>query len=107
GSFYGTTTQGGYTADKVANQGTIFRITPSGAFTTLVSFEGDFNGFADPDLPYAGLIQGKDGSLYGTSEFGGTSGAGTVFKYAGGKVTVLHSFTEQAGQIFPDGAYPK
>jgi uncharacterized repeat protein (TIGR03803 family) len=107
GSFYGTTTQGGYTADKVANQGTIFKITPRGAFTTLVSFEGDFNGFADPDLPYAGLIQGKDGSLYGTSQFGGTSGAGTVFKYAGGKVTVLHSFTEQAGQIFPDGAYPK
>jgi uncharacterized repeat protein (TIGR03803 family) len=107
GSFYGTTTQGGYTADKVANQGTIFKITPTGAFTTLVSFEGDFNGFTDPDLPYAGLIQGKDGSLYGTSQFGGTSGAGTVFKYAGGKVTVLHSFTEQAGQVFPDGAYPK
>jgi uncharacterized repeat protein (TIGR03803 family) len=107
GNFYGTTTQGGYTANEVANQGTIFKITPGGTFTTLVSFEGDFNGFTDPDLPYAGLIQGKDGSLYGTSQFGGTSGAGTVFKYARGKVTVLHSFTEQAGQVFPDGAYPK
>jgi uncharacterized repeat protein (TIGR03803 family) len=73
----------------------------------LTSFEGDFNGFADPSLPYAGLIQGKDGSFYGTSQFGGTSGAGTVFKYAGGAVTVLHSFPEQTGQFFSDGAYPK
>jgi uncharacterized repeat protein (TIGR03803 family) len=107
GNFYGTTTQGGYTADKVANQGTIFKITPGGVFTTLISFEGDFNGFADPDLPYAGLIQGRDGSFYGTSQFGGTSGAGTVFKYAAGKVTVLHSFPKQSGGFFSDGAYPK
>ncbi len=107
GNFYGTTTQGGYTVDKVANQGTIFKMTPGGAFTTLISFEGDFNGFTDPDLPYAGLIQGKDGSFYGTSQFGGTSGAGTIFKYAGGKVTVLHSFPEQSGGFFSDGAYPK
>lgn len=107
GNFYGTTTEGGFTADKVANQGTIFKITPGGAFTTLISFEGDFNGFADPDQPEAGLIQGKDGSFYGTSQFGGTSGAGTVFKFGGGKVTVLHSFPEQSGGFFSDGAYPK
>jgi uncharacterized repeat protein (TIGR03803 family) len=107
GNFYGTTTQGGYTSDKVANQGTIFEVTPGGFFATLISFEGDFNGFTDPSQPYAGLIQGTDGNFYGTSQFGGTSGAGTVFKFAGGKVTVLHSFVEGTGQVFSDGAYPK
>ena len=107
GNFYGTTTQGGYTTDKVANQGTIFKVTPGGGFTTLISFEGDANGFTDPSQPYAGLIQGTDGSFYGTSQFGGVSGAGTVFRFAGGKVTVLHSFVEGTGQVFSDGAYPK
>ena len=82
GNFYGTTNEGGLTADLVANQGTIFRISPNGAFTTLLSFEGDFNGFTDPSHPYAGLIQGRDGKFYGTTEFGGTSGVGTIFSFS-------------------------
>jgi uncharacterized repeat protein (TIGR03803 family) len=107
GNFYGTTYSGGLTFDKVANQGTIFEVSPGGAFTTLISFEGNFNGFTEPSQPYAGLIQGKDGGFYGTSQFGGTSGSGTIFRFAGGNATVLHSFDEQPGQIFPDGAYPR
>lgn len=107
GNFYGTTNEGGLTADNIANQGTIFRVSPNGAFTTLLSFEGVNNGFTDPAHPYAGLIQGRDGKFYGTSEFGGTSGVGTVFSYSSAAgLKVLHSFPEQAGQVFPDGELP-
>ena len=45
--------------------------------TNLHSFVG---GTADGSLPYAGLVQGSDGNFYGTTEYGGTSGTGTVFR---------------------------
>jgi uncharacterized repeat protein (TIGR03803 family) len=89
-----------------ANQGTIFAVSPSGGFTTLYMFD-NIHGVTDGVHPYAGLIQGKDGSFYGTTAFGGTSNAGTVFKFAGSKTTVLHSFVVQPGQFYPDGAAPE
>ena len=104
GRFYGTTFSGG-DVQAFANQGTIFSVTVSGAYSVVYMFD-NIHGITDGANPYAGLIQGQDGALYGTTQFGGTSNAGAVFRFAGGKTTVLHSFTEQAGQVFPDGAYP-
>jgi uncharacterized repeat protein (TIGR03803 family) len=73
GNFYGTTLLGG------ANEaGTVFKVTPSGTETILHSFAGDSGG----SVPAAGLIQGSDGNLYGTTLVGGASGLGTVFKVA-------------------------
>jgi len=41
----------------------------------------------------AGLVQGSDGNLYGTTEFGGASGKGTVFQVTpAGALTTLVSF---------------
>lgn len=105
GRFYGTTYSGGM-VQNFGNQGTIFAISSSGGFSTVYMFD-NIHGTTDGVNPYAGLIQAKDGSFYGTTKFGGTSGAGTVFKFSGGKTTVLHSFPEQNGQVFPDGAYPE
>ena len=91
GKFYGTTYSGGSVRYGVGNQGTIFSITSSGAFTTLHTFD-DVDAL-DGSSPYAGLTQGKDGSFYGTTYFGGTDGVGTVFRSSRlGVVTVLHSF---------------
>src|SRR5579862_10019393 len=56
GNFYGTTYYGG-----ANDQGTVFKITPSGTLTTLYNFGG-----SDGALPYAGLVQGSDGNFYGT-----------------------------------------
>jgi uncharacterized repeat protein (TIGR03803 family) len=51
--------------------------------------------------PYAALIQGSDGNLYGTTAFGGSGLAGTVFKVTtAGTLTTLHSFN------FSDGSSP-
>src|SRR5205823_1861995 len=60
GNFYGTTEVGG---TNLCGCGTIFRITPSGTYTTLYSFAGGPN---DGYLPFAGLLQGSDGNFYGT-----------------------------------------
>jgi uncharacterized repeat protein (TIGR03803 family) len=88
GNFYGTTNQGG-----AGGNGTIFRITPSGNLTTLVEFSGD--GPANKGAaPLAGLLQGSDGDLYGTTTGGGSLGAGTVFKVTpAGVLTTLVEFT--------------
>src|SRR5207247_1337232 len=52
--------------------------------------------------PYAGLIQGSDGSFYGTTYLGGAADRGTVFKMdAAGTLTTLHSFAGSDG----DGPY--
>jgi uncharacterized repeat protein (TIGR03803 family) len=47
----------------------------------------------DGAFPPAGVIMDASGALYGTTNAGGTSGNGVVFKLVGTKETVLHSFT--------------
>jgi uncharacterized repeat protein (TIGR03803 family) len=94
GSLYGTTYQGGTNGGN----GTIFKLTTNGNFTSLYSFTGTNDG----GNPFAGLVQGSDGNLYGTTFFGGTNGYGTVFKYAtNGTFTTLVSFGNT------NGAYPQ
>jgi len=58
-------------------------------FTTLVSFDGN-NG---QNPAYASLAQGLDGNLFGTTEFGGANGSGTVFEITPtGTLNSLFSF---------------
>src|SRR5262249_44794351 len=55
--------------------GTVFRITTNGAFTSLVTFQGT-NG----SNPFAPLVMGNDGNLYGSTSHGGAGGGGTIFR---------------------------
>ena len=71
GNLYGTTNNAG------RNYGTVFKLTPTGTFTLLHSF-GEFKG--DGGLPVAGLIQARDGRLYGTTQFGGPQNKGVIFR---------------------------
>ncbi len=66
GNFYGITWFGGVNNN---DQGTLFQITPSGALTTLHSFDG-----SDGSGPNGGgtLMQDTNGTLYGTMKQGGT-----------------------------------
>ena len=51
-----------------------------------------------PSSPVAALIQGSDGNFYGTAQYGGGKGAGTVFRMdSSGSVTVLHTFSGDDG----------
>jgi uncharacterized repeat protein (TIGR03803 family) len=97
GNLYGTTVAGGAHED-----GTVFKLTPSGKETALYSFCRQ-SGCTDGVEPYAGLVLDKKGNLYGTTIAGGgglcAEGCGVVFKVTpSGKETTLYSF---AG--YPDG----
>jgi len=104
-NFYGTTLNGGTSTNCGGGCGTVFRITPGGAYTILYSFAGHPT---DGAHPYAGLVQGSDGNFYGTTFDGGTSancdsGCGTVFRVSpSGSYTILYSF----GSYPTDGLGP-
>ncbi len=75
GNFYGSTRFGG-----TKGLGTIFKMTPDGAFTSLAAFSGN-QGVADRGAyPLGALVEHPNGNLYGASSSGGAVGAGTVFK---------------------------
>jgi uncharacterized repeat protein (TIGR03803 family) len=76
GNFYGTTDTGG-----AHLEGTVFKITPAGALTTLYNFCAQA-GCPDGFVLYAGLVQGTDGTFYATTYKGGAHGDGTVFNLA-------------------------
>lgn len=87
GNFYGTTSQGGNTACfSGSGCGTVFKFTPPDTLTTLHEFDS-----SDGATPSSGLIQATNGSLYGTTQLGGTNGFGTVFRMS---VVGLGSFVE-------------
>ena len=65
--------------------------------TTLHSFYCPQSNYhcREGALPSAGLIQGADGDFYGTTQFGGIHGGGTVLRISPrGTLTTLHSFDE-------------
>ncbi len=90
GNLYGTTSSGG----PNNGCGTVFRITTNGVFTSLASFNN-----ASGASPLAPLIQGVDGSLYGTTSVGGTNGGcGTIFQATtNGGFSSLASFSGTNG----------
>jgi len=96
GNFYGTTAIGG----SPGNNGTIYRVSRSGAFATIHSF-----GYASPDgSPNPALTQGKDGYIYGITHYGGTYGLGTIFRFAtSGAYATLFTFDGVHGR-HADGA---
>ncbi|HXA80738.1 MAG TPA: choice-of-anchor tandem repeat GloVer-containing protein, partial [Opitutaceae bacterium] len=96
GNFYGMTYEGGSTYVSINNlgEGTIFRMTPAGALTTLVSFTG-----ANGSYPAANLVQGIDGNFYGTTTEDNVNDDGTVFKMTpAGVLTTLVYFSSTSGQ---------
>ncbi len=100
-TLYGTAGAGG-----TSGNGTVFAVNTDGTgFTNLHSFAGGSDGAN----PYSGLVLSGN-TLYGTTQNGGSSGKGTVFRVNtdGTAYTNLHSFnyddgdTPQAGLILSD-----
>jgi uncharacterized repeat protein (TIGR03803 family) len=88
GNYYGTASTGG-----AYGGGTVFKLTPDGNLTQLVSFL-----FEDGN-PQAGLIVGSDGNLYGTSNGNPSEpdGNATIFRVTpAGQLTTLATFPRAA-----------
>jgi uncharacterized repeat protein (TIGR03803 family) len=95
GNFYGTTTSNRIHGFQF--YGTIFKISPSGVFSTLYMLN-----FNDGFYPHAGLVQATDGNFYGTTWADGVGGNGTLYGIApDGTYTTLVAFDG-----FNDGAHP-
>lgn len=93
GALYGTTSDGG-----AGGTGTVFRLTLSGALTTLHAFgkltapTSAYN--SDGAFPYCALVQGTDGLFYGMTSLGTGGGNGTLFKVsASGVFATVHAFS--------------
>ncbi|MGH9495987.1 MAG: choice-of-anchor tandem repeat GloVer-containing protein, partial [Candidatus Sulfotelmatobacter sp.] len=71
GNLYGTTFLGGSSA-----VGTVFVLTSSGRERVLHSFKGGTDGAS----PASALVRDSKGILYGTTNAGGASDLGTVFR---------------------------
>ncbi|HXS67591.1 MAG TPA: choice-of-anchor tandem repeat GloVer-containing protein [Candidatus Polarisedimenticolia bacterium] len=95
---YGTTIIGG-----TSNLGTVFSMNLDGSgYNALHSFSGPTDGSG----PFAGVLLGSDGKLYGTTLAGGSvSNAGTVFtlKTDGTEFAILHAFGGGTDGKNPEG----
>jgi uncharacterized repeat protein (TIGR03803 family) len=100
GNLYGTMPSGG-----AYSGGTVFKITPSGTFTTIYNFCSQ-SGCSDGKYPLTGLVQTTNGDFYGETFYGGSKsgancvedGCGTVFKITPrGTLTTLYNFCSQSG----------
>jgi len=103
GAVYGVTQFGG-----ASNHGAVFKLTPGKSGYTesvIYSFPGGAGGY----LPQAGLAIDNNGSLFGTTYYGGTGscsgGCGTVFKLTLGKSayteSVIYSFADDSDGVQP------
>jgi len=107
GALYGTTLHSGRLIDGqlVQGGGVVFKLNKDGSGYQVLHRFGmqPDDGFG----PFAGLLAGSDGNLYGVTDGGGASGPrnGTVFKLApdGSGYSILHFFPAAPG----DGRMPR
>ncbi len=98
GALYGITQLGGS-----LNYGTVFKVNTDGSgYQILWNFLGSQNG--DGVNPQAGLIEGSDGALYGTTPFGGAGVLGTVFRL--NKDGTAYSIIKSFGRSSAEGVNP-
>jgi uncharacterized repeat protein (TIGR03803 family) len=98
GNFYGTAPSGGEAGCwQQIGCGVIFEVTRQGTFTILHAFTS-----SDGGNPWGGLVQSTAGNFYGTTEQGGISNMGTVFKLDVGLGPFI-TFVRFAGEIGQTG----
>jgi uncharacterized repeat protein (TIGR03803 family) len=96
GNLYGTTNAGG-----TSGAGTVFMVTHYGTEVVLYSFAGGTDGAN----PQGSLIMDSAGNLYGTTNTGGTTGVGTVFKVTRKRKKItLYNFAGQSDGASPEAA---
>jgi uncharacterized repeat protein (TIGR03803 family) len=97
GNLYGTTREGG-----AANGGVVFRLAKDGSEYQVIHHFG--LGANDGSRPFATVIEGQDGLLYGVASDGGASHVGVVFRLNkfGTEYEIIRHFTAASA----DGGSP-
>jgi uncharacterized repeat protein (TIGR03803 family) len=93
GNLYGTLSS----SDSPDGTSTIYRFSTDGLYTGFT-----FTSSGAPKYMAGPLFQANDGFLYGASTSGGQFGTGTVFRFAGSGLTVLHDVA-LFGEVQPAG----
>ena len=93
GNFYGADAFGG--ADSA---GLIYEIAADGTFSIRYTFCSQTN-CADGSGP-SGLVRGANGNFFGSTNFFGKNGSGTIFEItSSGQLTTLYNFTGFSGDV--------
>jgi uncharacterized repeat protein (TIGR03803 family) len=109
GNIYGTTYSGGLPSSYPCGSGfrgcgIVYQLTLSGSGWQKTAIHS-FTGGEDGGAPIAGVAMDVAGNLYGTTEFGGSHGAGVIYQLtpggSGWAETVLYAFSGAS-----DGGYP-
>lgn len=98
GNLYGTTFQNG-----VNGKGTVYKMTPGGALTTVYNFCSQPD-CVDGSLPSTSVLQSTNGVFYGLTSAGGVNDWGTIFKLQSATLMTLYSFCSQSN--CKDGLQP-
>ena len=77
GNSYGTTLKGG---SQTCDCGTVFKLNANNREILLHTFTGGADGASPSADSLDGLVRDHEGNLYGSTQYGGTSGNGVVFK---------------------------
>jgi uncharacterized repeat protein (TIGR03803 family) len=85
GNLYGTLNA---CAINASGGGCVYKISTAGVFTEIYGFASSTG-----DVPCTGVIQGKDGKLYGATSQGAANGIGNIYKVTtAGVQTDFHDF---------------
>jgi uncharacterized repeat protein (TIGR03803 family) len=99
-NIWGTTGGGG----TLGGWGTVFELTPDKKGNYKEHFLYSFGGPNDGATPYGGVVQDRQGNVYGTTAGGGTESAGVIFEIdGGGNEYVLHSMNGTTDGYGPMG----
>lgn len=91
GNLYGTTSDGG-----TAAAGVLYDLTPAGRFNVVHTFLCRYTTCNRGGEPVA-VVQDAEGNLFGTTEFGGIYGEGTLFEITSTRAFInLYSFNSGA-----------
>ena len=117
----GNTLYGEADGGGTAGNGAVFAVNTDGtsytnlhSFTARTGFAAGYGTNSDGASPWDGMIL-SGGKLYGTTQVGGTNGAGTIFAMNtnGTGFTTLFNFTATSGTggigygVNPDGFFPR
>lgn len=104
-AFYGVTFAGGVPGNGGTGWGTVFKLTIKRSKYTKTTLYA-FRGYPDAGQPNGPIVIDSSGTIYGSSQFGGASNNGAVFKVApsgsGYSESLIYSFPGSTGGQMPE-----